>query len=30
MTQNDPLTEKILGCAYRVANELGPGFLEKV
>ena len=27
---NDPLTEKILGCAYRVANELGPGFLEKV
>jgi len=24
------LTEKITGCAYRVHNELGPGFLEKV
>lgn len=24
------LTEKIIGCAYRVANVLGPGFLEKV
>lgn len=24
------LTEKIIGCAYRVANSLGPGFLEKV
>jgi hypothetical protein len=23
-------TEKIIGCAYRVANELGCGFLEKV
>jgi len=30
MTQNDALTEKILGCAFRVSNELGPGFLEKV
>jgi GxxExxY protein len=30
MTHNDVLTEQILGCAYRVANELGPGFLEKV
>jgi GxxExxY protein len=30
MTQNDPLTEKSLACAYRVANELGTGFLEKV
>lgn len=26
----DGLTEKIIGCAYRVANELGCGFLEKV
>ena len=24
------LTEKIIGCAYRVHNTLGPGFLEKV
>jgi GxxExxY protein len=24
------ITEKIIGCAYRVANELGAGFLEKV
>jgi GxxExxY protein len=24
------ITEKVIGCAYRVANELGPGFLEKV
>lgn len=24
------ITEKIIGCAYRVANELGIGFLEKV
>ena len=24
------LTEKVIGCAYRVANGLGPGFLEKV
>ena len=23
-------TEKIIGCAYTVANTLGPGFLEKV
>ena len=30
MNQNDPLTEKVLACAYRVANELGTGFLEKV
>ena len=23
------ITERIIGCAYRVANELGHGFLEK-
>ena len=26
----DGLTEKVIGCAYRVANTLGTGFLEKV
>lgn len=30
MAENDPLTERILGCAYKVSNGLGPGFLEKV
>lgn len=30
MLDDDPLTSRIIGCAYRVANELGPGFLEKV
>lgn len=24
------ITEKIIGCAYKIANELGSGFLEKV
>ena len=24
------ITEKIIGCAYRVHNTLGTGFLEKV
>ena len=24
------ITERIIGCAYRIANELGCGFLEKV
>jgi len=28
--QDDPLTRLIIGCCFRVANELGPGFLEKV
>src|SRR6185369_1514523 len=27
---NDQLSEKIIGCAYTVANTLGAGFLEKV
>ena len=26
----DDLTRKIIGCAYKVHNALGPGFLEKV
>ena len=29
MNEND-LTKKIIGCAYKVHNTLGPGFLEKV
>ena len=29
MTDHD-LTQKIIGCAYKVHNALGPGFLEKV
>ena len=27
---DDDLTEKIIGCAYKVHNTLGPGFLERV
>jgi len=27
---HDPLTERIIGCAYRVYNTLGSGFLENV
>jgi GxxExxY protein len=30
MTNRDPITSCIIGCAFKVANELGPGFLEKV
>ncbi|MBU0502992.1 MAG: GxxExxY protein [Candidatus Omnitrophota bacterium] len=26
----DPLTERIIACAYRVHSELGPGFIEKI
>lgn len=26
----DQVTERIIGCAYRVSNQLGSGFLEKV
>ncbi|HSS19789.1 MAG TPA: GxxExxY protein [Pyrinomonadaceae bacterium] len=28
--KDEDLTEKIIGCAYKVHNALGPGFLEKV
>ena len=28
--EHSTVTEKIIGCAYRVANNLGIGFLEKV
>jgi GxxExxY protein len=28
--KDDELTQKIIGCAYKVHNALGPGFLEKV
>ena len=28
--KDDNLTEKIIGCAYKVHNTLGAGFLEKV
>jgi len=28
--KDDALTQKIIGCAYKVHNTLGPGFLEKV
>ncbi|HCO49615.1 MAG TPA: GxxExxY protein, partial [Spirochaetaceae bacterium] len=27
---DDPLTEKIIGCAFTVYNTLGAGFLESV
>ena len=30
LEQVNAITEKIIGCAYKVANELGCGFLEKV
>jgi GxxExxY protein len=30
MRPDDSLSERIIGCAYTVANALGPGFLEKV
>jgi GxxExxY protein len=30
MPIQDPLTGLIIGCCFKVANELGPGFLEKI
>lgn len=30
MTIEDTLTQRIIGCAFRVSSTLGPGFLEKV
>lgn len=30
MNERDPITTQIIGCAYQVSNELGPGFLEKI
>lgn len=30
MKNNDTLTEKIIGCCYKVHSELGPGFNEKI
>ncbi len=30
MQDKDPLTEKIIGCCFKVHNELGPGFSEKI
>lgn len=28
--KRDPLTERIISCAYKVHSELGPGFNEKI
>jgi len=30
MEERDPVTEKIIGCCYKVHRELGPGFSEKI
>ncbi len=30
MEERDPLTEKIIGCCYKVHKELGPAFNEKI
>lgn len=30
MADLDAITERILGCAFRVSTGLGPGFLEKL
>jgi len=30
MENRDPLTERIIGCCFRVHNELGPGFNERI
>src|SRR5471030_1589083 len=28
--ENDTLTEKIIGCCFKVHSELGPGFVERI
>ncbi|WP_299290367.1 GxxExxY protein [uncultured Mucilaginibacter sp.] len=28
--EQDALTEKIIGCCFKVHSELGPGFIEKI
>ena len=30
MEDRDPLTERIIACCFKVHNELGPGFIEKI
>ena len=30
MEDKDPLTEKIISCCFKVNNELGPGFKERI
>jgi len=30
MKEKDPLTERIIACCFKVHNELGPGFNEKI
>ncbi|MDI6752562.1 MAG: GxxExxY protein [bacterium] len=30
MKEKDPLTERIIGCCFRIHRELGPGFNEKI
>jgi len=30
LVENDPLTEKVIGCAIRIHKVLGPGFLESI
>ncbi len=30
MDERDPLTERIIACCFKVHNELGPGFVEKI
>ncbi len=30
MQKKDPLTERIIGCCFKVHNELGPGFNERI
>jgi GxxExxY protein len=30
MKEKDQLTERIIGCCFKVHRELGPGFTEKI